>query len=194
MGLTSTLFGKKPKFVERSLGETQLLDNARSQLAAVEQGAPALRSYLADLGNSTAEEAKARGTSNADVMQATSGEMPFDASRPGVNPTQRALARTKALSRMGWAGASAAKEDSFQAKLQAVQFGKQVRAGNKSASQALSDVQYTRAAIGNALSAYKGAMNSNALGTIGGAALGAYANRDRSPPAPTYSDDRVGEY
>ena len=179
----STLFGKKPQFVERSAGEARLLESAKSDLARADSFRPLTKAYLNDIGDTTRETAKARGTANADVMQATSGALPVDVQRPGLSPTTRALTRANALARMGWAGAQSAQDDSFRAKMAASQFGKAVKSGSNAANETLSAGQYANEATTNYLEATRGAMMSNVLGTLAGAGASAYGGyRDSKKP------------
>lgn len=182
MGFLSGIFGKKPKFVERNLAESRQLDSARSSLAEGQRFGGLAKSYFDGLGDTSKQEAKARGIANADVMQASSGAG-FDPAHPGMLALDRSLARTKALTRMGWAGADAAKDNGFQERMQAVQFGRGLKRGD--ANSALANIGYNNTAAANERSAIRGATNANMFGTLVGAGIGAYGSyRDSLKPPP----------
>lgn len=195
MGLLSSIFGKKPKRTPRSSAEQQLLSQSRSDLASLDSGPnrAMLDAYVAGQRDTAPEQARARGRSNADVMQATSGEAPSDPRRPGATPAQRQLTRARALTRMGWAGAQLADDQGFQSRLGLAQFGRQVQRSQRAPLETASDLEYQNMATSNYLSNLRGATTSNILGTLAGAGAAGYTNwRDGQTPNAVPKPKAVG--
>lgn len=172
------LFGSSVKRPPRPEAEADLFDLAQQQRGVAASVSPLVRLRLADIADVSDDVRQARTVASADTAQALGGF----AGAPVTRNTafDRALRRSRALTRVALMGEEAARMQGIRDRAGVAQFGQQFQRGRATALGGLSEVQSTVDAARMRSRELAMAGRANALGTLVGGAAGALYNSDFS--------------
>jgi len=161
-----SLFGGSVKRAPRPQGEVQQFEAAEQMRGTAAAFEPLLRRRLADTANPARELSLVQGRSNADAAQAMA---PLSTAS---TPFQRAMARTRGLSRIAMAGNQAVRMQAFRERASLAGFGQGLRSGNMRTLGDLSQMFATTDAARMRADQTVGAARANMYGSLAGLAAG----------------------
>jgi hypothetical protein len=161
-----SLFGGSVKRAPRPQSEVQQFEAAEQMRGTAAAFEPLLRMRLADTANPAREIALAQGRSNADAAQSM---VPL--SRAST-PFQRAMTRTRGLSRIAMAGDHAVRMQTFRDRAALAGFGQGVQSGNMRTLGDLSQMFASTDAARMRADQTVGAARANMYGSFAGLAAG----------------------
>lgn len=159
-----SLLGGSVKRADRPQAEVQQYDTAQQMRGTAAAFQPLVRMRLADAADSTRELAAVQGRGNADTQQAVSAA--------GGTPFQRAMTRTKALSKIAMMGDLAVRGQAFRDRASLVGFGQGLQSGTARTLGEVGSLYAQSDAAKMRADQTVGAARSNMYGSLAGVAAG----------------------